>query len=51
MEAGADPIAAKTARDYLNDLVAAEEVAIRRITKGSYGRTVAESSKGDVNIQ
>ena len=47
----ADPIPAKAARDYLNDLVAGEKVSIRRITKDRYGRTVAEISKEDVNIQ
>ncbi|WP_320667948.1 thermonuclease family protein [Prochlorococcus sp. MIT 1307] len=47
----ADPIPAKAARDYLNRLVAGEDVAIRRITKDRYGRTVAEISKADVNIQ
>ena len=47
----ADPIPAKAARDYLNGLVAGEEVAIRRITKDRYGRTVAEISIGEMNIQ
>ena len=47
----ADHIPAKAARDYLNGLVAAEEVAIRRITKDRYGRNVAEISKDGVNIQ
>jgi len=47
----ADPIPAKAARDYLNGLVAGKEVAIRRITKDRYGRTVAEISMDDVNIQ
>ena len=47
----ADPIPAKAARDYLNGLVAGEEVSIRRITKARYGRTVAELSKDGVNIQ
>ena len=47
----ADPIPAKAARDYLNGLVAGEEVAIRRITKDRYGRTVAEISMDEVNIQ
>ena len=47
----ADPIPAKAARDYLNGLVAGEEVSIRRITKDRYGRTVAELSKDGVNIQ
>ena len=39
-------IPAKAARDYLNNLVAGEQVSIRRITKDRYGRTVAELSKG-----
>ena len=47
----ADPIPAKAARDYLNGLVAGEEVVIRRITKDRYGRTIAEISKDDINIQ
>ena len=47
----ADPIPAKAARDYLNGLVAGEEVSIRRITKDRYGRTVAELSKDGVNVQ
>ena len=47
----AKPIPAKAARDYLNDLIAGEKVSIRRITKDRYGRTVAEISKEDVNIQ
>ena len=47
----ADPVPAKAARDYLNGLVAGEEVAIRRITKDRYGRTVAEISKDGINIQ
>jgi len=47
----AERIPAKAARDYLNGLVAGEEVAIRRITKDRYGRTVAEISKDGVNIQ
>ena len=47
----ADPIPAKAARDYLNGLVAGEEVAIRRITKDRYGRTVAEISMNEMNIQ
>ena len=47
----ADPIPAKAARDYLNGLVAGEEVSIKRITKDRYGRTVAELTKDGVNIQ
>ena len=47
----ADPVPAKAARDYLNKLIAGEQVSIRRITKDRYGRTVAELSKGRMNIQ
>ncbi len=47
----ADPIPAKAARDYLNGLVAGEEVQIRRITKDRFGRTVAELFINGVNIQ
>ncbi len=47
----ANPIPAKAVRDYLNGLVAGEKVSIRRITKDRYGRTVAELSKGRINIQ
>ena len=47
----ANPVPAKAARDYLNDLVAGEKVSIRRITKDRYGRTVAEIAKEKVNIQ
>ena len=47
----ADPIHAKAAKDYLNDLVAGSTVTIRRITKDRYGRTVAELSKGPINFQ
>ena len=37
----ADPIPAKAARDYLNDLVAGSTVTIRRITEDRYGRAVS----------
>ncbi|WP_320667465.1 thermonuclease family protein [Prochlorococcus sp. MIT 1307] len=47
----ANRMPAKAARDYLNGLVAGEKVSIRRITKDRYGRTVAELSKGRINIQ
>tara|TARA_Y100001968_G_scaffold195284_1_gene179177 strand:- start:1021 stop:1470 length:450 start_codon:yes stop_codon:yes gene_type:complete len=47
----ADPIPAKAARDYLNGLVAGETLGIRRITKDRYGRTVAELSKNEINVQ
>ena len=47
----ADPIAAKEARDFLNDLLVNEKVSIRRITTDRYGRTVAELIKDKTNIQ
>ena len=47
----AAPIKAKAAKDYLNDLVAYSTVTIRRITEDRYGRTIAELSKGPLNIQ
>ena len=47
----ADPIPAKEAKDFLNNLVTNEEVSIRRITKDRYGRTVAELYSGNINIQ
>ena len=47
----ADPIPAKAAKDYLNDLVTRSTVTIRRITEDRDGRTVAELSKGTMNIQ
>ena len=47
----ADLVPAKAAKDYLNDLVAGSKVNIRRITEDRYGRTVAELSKGPMNIQ
>ena len=47
----ADPILAKEARDFLNKLLANEQVSIKRITKDRYGRTVGELFKNDVNIQ
>ena len=46
-----DPIRAKAAKDYLNDLVAGTPVTIRRIMRDRYGRTIAELSKGPTNIQ
>ena len=48
---GDDPIPAKEARDFLNNLVTNKEVSIRRITKDRYGRTVAELIKDKTNIQ
>ena len=47
----ADPIRAEAAKEFLNNLVANEEVYIRRITLDRYGRTVAELYKNDLNIQ
>ena len=47
----ADPIPAKEARDFLNDLLVNEKVSIRRITTDRYGRTVAELIKDKTNIQ
>ena len=47
----ADLIRAKAAKDYLNDLVAGSTVTIRRMTKDRYGRTIAELSKGAINVQ
>ena len=47
----ADPIPAKEARDFLNNLVAGRRASIRRITTDRYGRTVAELSIDGVNVQ
>ena len=47
----ADPIPAKEARDFVNNLVANEKVSIKRITKDKYERTVGELFKNGVNIQ
>ena len=47
----ADPIPAKEAREFVNKLLATEEVSIKRITNDRYGRTVGELYKNEVNIQ
>ena len=47
----ANPFLAKKARDFLNKLVANEEVSIKRITNDRYGRTVGELFINKVNIQ
>ena len=47
----ADPFEAIKSKRFINDLIAHEEVKIRRITKDKYGRTVAELFKNNVNIQ
>ena len=47
----ANPLPAKSAKDFLNAIVANQEVFIKRITKDRYGRTVAELFKDKENIQ
>ncbi len=47
----AEPIPAKEARDFVNKILAYEEVSIKRITNDRYGRTVGELFKNQVNIQ
>ncbi len=47
----ANPIIAKAAKDYLNNLVADSTVTILRITEDRYGRTIAELSIEPINIQ
>ena len=47
----ADPIPAKEARDFVNNLIANEKVSIKRINKDRYGRNVGELFKNGVNIQ
>ena len=47
----ADPILAKEAKDFLNNLVSYKEVSIKRITYDRYGRTVGELFKDNINIQ
>ncbi|WP_269625224.1 thermonuclease family protein [Prochlorococcus marinus] len=39
------------AKDYLNFYVVGSTVSIRLITKDRYGRTIAELSKGSINIK
>jgi len=47
----ANTIPAKSARNFLNNLVAYQEVSIKRITNDRFGRTVAELFKDEENIQ
>ena len=47
----ADPIPAKEARDFLNNLLVNQKVSIKRITRDRYGRTVGELFKNGLNIQ
>ena len=44
-------IPANSARNFLNNLVAYQEVSIKRITNDRFGRTVAELFKDEENIQ
>ena len=47
----AEPVPAKAARDHLRGLLVGKKVGIQRITKDSYGRTVAELFVGETNVQ
>ena len=47
----ADPMPAKEAKDFLNNLLVNKKVYIKRITKDRYGRTVGELFKNGLNIQ
>ena len=47
----ADPIAAKEARDFLNNLVSNNKVSVRRITNDRFGRTVGELFMNGINVQ
>ena len=47
----ADPIPAKEARDFLNNLLSNKKVSIRRVTKDRYGRTVGELFINGINVQ
>ena len=47
----ADPIPAKEARDFLNNLLSNKKVSIRRVTKDKYDRTVGELFINGINVQ
>ena len=47
----ADPVPAKKARDFLNDLLVNEKVSIRRITNDRYRRKVSELFINGINVQ
>ena len=47
----AKPIEAKKSKDFLNNLVASEQISLKRITKDRYGRTVGELFKNGLNVQ
>ena len=47
----ADPVPAKDARDFLNNLLSNKKVSIRRVTYDRYGRTVSELFINGINVQ
>ena len=47
----ADPIPAKEAKDFLNNLLSNKKVSIRRVTKDRYDRTVGELFINGINVQ
>ena len=47
----ADPIPAKEARDFLNNLLSNKKVSIRRVTYDRYERTVGELFINGINVQ
>ena len=47
----ADPVPAKEARDFLNNLLSNKKVSIRRVTKDRYDRTVGELFINGINVQ
>ena len=47
----ANPIPAKEARDFLNNLLSNKKVSIRRVTYDRYDRTVGELFINGINVQ
>ena len=47
----AKPIEAQKSKDFLNNLVASEQISLKRITKDRFGRTVGELFKHGLNVQ
>ena len=47
----ADPIPAKEARDFLNNLLSNKKVSRSRVTKDRYARTVGELFINGINVQ
>ena len=47
----ADPVPAKEARDFLNNLLSNKKVSIRRVTYDRYDRTVGELFINGINVQ